>query len=214
MFSLVYFPYFEKKKVGLWDHQAVRARACVCVSPRINFWMAEPIFMKLGMYIMAHKPISTMYFINPSHQSVCLYVYPTIVARQRLGKHIPAATNTRNIKKLVGRIVFCAVRVLSKETVCLCVLSLPGNDSVNTFPWQRIHITITVLLDASFSVRYVSYKMRLTDWQTPCGGGVEYLHRDPASRRRRRKGIPVPWGTYNCVTLFLVVRNTGTWHSR
>jgi hypothetical protein len=22
----------------------------------------------------------------------------------------------------------------------------------------------------------------------PCGGGFEYLHRDPASRRRRRKG--------------------------
>jgi hypothetical protein len=22
----------------------------------------------------------------------------------------------------------------------------------------------------------------------PCGGGVDYLHRDPASRRRRRKG--------------------------
>jgi hypothetical protein len=22
----------------------------------------------------------------------------------------------------------------------------------------------------------------------PCGGGVEYLHRDPTSRRRRRKG--------------------------
>jgi hypothetical protein len=22
----------------------------------------------------------------------------------------------------------------------------------------------------------------------PCGGGVEYLHRSPASRRRRRKG--------------------------
>jgi hypothetical protein len=22
----------------------------------------------------------------------------------------------------------------------------------------------------------------------PCGGGVEYLHRDPASRRKRRKG--------------------------
>jgi hypothetical protein len=27
-----------------------------------------------------------------------------------------------------------------------------------------------------------------TDSQHPCGGGVEYLHRDPASRRRRRKG--------------------------
>jgi hypothetical protein len=23
---------------------------------------------------------------------------------------------------------------------------------------------------------------------SPCGGGIEYLHRDPASRRRRRKG--------------------------
>jgi hypothetical protein len=27
------------------------------------------------------------YFINPFHQSVCLYVYPHIVARQRLGKN-------------------------------------------------------------------------------------------------------------------------------
>jgi hypothetical protein len=27
----------------------------------------------------------------------------------------------------------------------------------------------------------------------PCGGGVEYLHRDPASRRRRRKGKFQVW---------------------
>jgi hypothetical protein len=27
----------------------------------------------------------------------------------------------------------------------------------------------------------------------PCGGGVEYLHRDPASRRRRRKGKSQNW---------------------
>jgi hypothetical protein len=27
----------------------------------------------------------------------------------------------------------------------------------------------------------------------PCGGGVEYLHRDPASRRRRRKEKPQIW---------------------
>jgi hypothetical protein len=24
--------------------------------------------------------------------------------------------------------------------------------------------------------------------RNPCGGGVEYLHRDPASRKRRRNG--------------------------
>jgi hypothetical protein len=36
--------------------------------------MAEPIFMKLGTYIMAAEPISTVYFINPSHQSVSVCV--------------------------------------------------------------------------------------------------------------------------------------------
>jgi hypothetical protein len=49
--------------------------------------------MKLCMYIMEPQPISTAYFINPSHQSVCLYVYPPIVIRQRLGKNVTAATN-------------------------------------------------------------------------------------------------------------------------
>jgi hypothetical protein len=49
--------------------------------------------MKLGMYIMASEPISAAYLINPSHQSVCLYVYPPIVARQQLGKNVTAATH-------------------------------------------------------------------------------------------------------------------------
>jgi hypothetical protein len=30
---------------------------------------------------------------------------------------------------------------------------------------------------------------------TSPGGGIEYLHRSPASRRRRRKGNPVPGDT-------------------
>jgi hypothetical protein len=42
-----------------------------------------------------------------------------------------------------------------------------------------------------------------------CGGGFEYLHRSPASRRRRRKGKPSAWG-YNWVTLFLGDVNMGT----
>jgi hypothetical protein len=52
--------------------------------------MVEPVFMKLGMYIMAPEPVSTAYFINPSHQSVCLYVYRFFVARQWLGKNTTA----------------------------------------------------------------------------------------------------------------------------
>jgi hypothetical protein len=72
---LVYFPYFEKIKVGLCDHHAAS------VSLPINFQMPEPIFKKLGMYIMTPEPTSAVYFINHSHQSVCLYVYPLTGAR-------------------------------------------------------------------------------------------------------------------------------------
>jgi hypothetical protein len=56
--------------------------------------MAKPIFIKLGMYIMAPETISTAYFLNPIHQSVCLQVYLCPLARQRLGENVTAATNT------------------------------------------------------------------------------------------------------------------------
>jgi hypothetical protein len=60
--------------------------------------MAEPIFMKFGMYIMAPEPISTAHFIDPSHQA----------------EEVLDATNTRN--RIVGRVVFYAVRVISKKS--------------------------------------------------------------------------------------------------
>jgi hypothetical protein len=43
---------------------------------------------------MTYEPISTAYFINPSHYVVCgcVYVYPPICARQRLSKNVTAAT--------------------------------------------------------------------------------------------------------------------------
>jgi hypothetical protein len=106
--------------------------------------MPKPVFMKLGMYIMAPEPISTAYFINPSHQSVSVCVYllsllgkgsvkciPPFVARQRLGKNVTAATNTHN-RRIVGRIVLYAVRVVLNEsgrlilprTSCICFYSL------------------------------------------------------------------------------------------
>jgi hypothetical protein len=67
------------------------------------------------MYILASEPISTAYVINSSHQSVCLHVYPSIVVRQRIGKHVAAATNTRDNISIVGLVVFYTVRVVSNE---------------------------------------------------------------------------------------------------
>jgi hypothetical protein len=52
---------------------------CQCIPP-INFRTSEQIFMKFGTYITAPEPISTAELKNPSHQSVCLYVYLPIVA--------------------------------------------------------------------------------------------------------------------------------------
>jgi hypothetical protein len=56
--------------------------------------VSEPIFMKLGMYIMAPEPLSTAYFINLSYQSVCLDVNPDTVVRQRLGKNVTPSMST------------------------------------------------------------------------------------------------------------------------
>jgi hypothetical protein len=56
--------------------------------------MSEPIFMELGMCILALEPISTAYFINPFHQSVC-------VARQQLGKNITTAMSTHTTTELL-----------------------------------------------------------------------------------------------------------------
>jgi hypothetical protein len=36
----------------------------------INFGMAEPVFMKTGIYVIDPEPISSACFINPFHQSV------------------------------------------------------------------------------------------------------------------------------------------------
>lgn len=49
--------------------------------------------MELGMHVMTSGPISTAYVIDPSHQCVCMYVYPSIVAKQRLCEAVTAATN-------------------------------------------------------------------------------------------------------------------------
>jgi hypothetical protein len=87
--------------------------------------MPEPVFMKLGIYIMASGPFSTAYFINLSHQSVCLCVYPRIVARQRLGKHVPAAT-----KNFWRRRFLCDQKKVSDQFFTELLVSVVKNVSL------------------------------------------------------------------------------------
>jgi hypothetical protein len=91
--------------------------------------------MKLHMYIMH----GSCYSIYSSH--LCLYVSflsmpgkglvkftPPFVSRKRLGKHVSAVKNTRNNTRNI-------------EGMCLFIqVSLVGNNSVKTFPRQRIFV--------------------------------------------------------------------------
>jgi hypothetical protein len=56
------------------------------------------------------------------------------------------------------------------------------------------------LLEAMFSVRSMPRLITRSSWHYGrhlCGGGFEYLHRDPASCRRRRKGKSQIWDSKN-----------------
>jgi hypothetical protein len=77
-------PNFEKVKWALWDHLAV--------------------FESVTRESQSNAARRDL--------SVCLYVYPTIVARQRLGKN----------RRTVRLVAFYAVRVVSKESLSVCVL--------------------------------------------------------------------------------------------
>jgi hypothetical protein len=92
----------------------------VCAFVSLYLWLLSfeclnQTLRNLVTYILANEPISTAYLINPFHQSVSVCV-SLIVARLRLGKHIPAPKNTRNSRRIVRR---------AWLWVCLCT-RVPG----------------------------------------------------------------------------------------
>jgi hypothetical protein len=106
---LAYFPYFAKIKSAYENTMLF-----------VYLWMPEPIYIKLGMYIMATEPISTACFINASKQSIRL---PPVDARQCLDKHVHEATYTRSDIWTAGCVIFYEICVLSKESLWVCVSS-------------------------------------------------------------------------------------------
>jgi hypothetical protein len=59
--------------------------------------MPKPIYMKVSTYINSPDPIPVAYFINHIYQSVCLYAYPPIIAREHLD--INVEENTKQATK-------------------------------------------------------------------------------------------------------------------
>jgi hypothetical protein len=71
--------------------------------------------MKLRMFIMASDCVSTAYFITYSDQSLCPYMYPHKVARQRLGNKLYRGSEYTCNSRIVGRVVSYARHVASEE---------------------------------------------------------------------------------------------------
>jgi hypothetical protein len=70
------------------------------------------------MTITAPEPISTAYFINPSHQYVCVYIYMyslySCQATAPLKRYRGNEYTSKN-RRTVGRVIFYAVRVVSRN---------------------------------------------------------------------------------------------------
>jgi hypothetical protein len=89
-----YFTHVRKIKICLCDLHPVR----LCI-PSVRFRISESIFMKPGVYIIAFETTSMKYFINPSLQSVCLYVYPPIQLLDNSSVYMFQCQRTHEINK-------------------------------------------------------------------------------------------------------------------
>jgi hypothetical protein len=67
-------------------------------------------------------PLYWLSYPDSSHQPGCLYLYPPILARQQLGKHVPAPMNIRNSRRIVGRVLWKeSRRLVLPRTYCLFI---------------------------------------------------------------------------------------------
>jgi hypothetical protein len=146
------FYILKKIKVGLWDHHAV----CVSVYHPTHQPQNTSTNHSETWYVYHGTWAHLNGVLHKSIPSVCVSVcvsllsllgkgfvkcIPPLVFRQQLGKHVPAAMNTRSNRGIVGRIIFFAVRSSSKESLWVgvwIILRLLGTNSVKPFPRQRI----------------------------------------------------------------------------
>jgi hypothetical protein len=108
--SLLLFPYVIISLFLVYSPTFLRlmkSLCCLCIS-HINFWMPEPISMKLRMYIIAPESISDAYFLNPS-TSLCVYMcIPSPILMLDNG----SINTLLRQQRIVGGVVFSAVHVV------------------------------------------------------------------------------------------------------
>jgi hypothetical protein len=95
------------------------------------------------------KHIWTVYFINTSSESVCLYAFPHIVATQRLGKNVTAATNIyATTEEALDASFSMSVTVVWEENMLLFfppITSCFLNSTVACFETIRWNVYVAVM---------------------------------------------------------------------
>jgi hypothetical protein len=89
----------------------MRSPCCLYMSvnsPPISFSIPEPVFMKLGLYVMAPELMSAAYFVNPSHQSVSVCDLLPLLGHGSV-KTFPWQ------RRIVEGVVFYSVRVFRRK---------------------------------------------------------------------------------------------------
>jgi hypothetical protein len=84
--------------------------------PQISFRFLEPVFMNLGMYILATEPITTAFSIYVVTQSISLLCIRPSAYRLRLSGNVTTATNTRKNRRIIAGVLFYSVRDISNES--------------------------------------------------------------------------------------------------
>jgi hypothetical protein len=126
----------------------------------INLWMIKPNFLKRGTYIMTPKLISTSYFINPSHHSVCMH-NPFTFARQRIGKYLPATKELLETSSSVrfvsyeGRICGSVYSpIVARQRLAKHVPTATNTCWMCRFPWDPCRIEVKQAIGSSHSSLY------------------------------------------------------------
>jgi hypothetical protein len=112
---------------------------CTCISRSVDF---RTYVLGLQYYVFSPLSLSSFQLLNASSNLYeTWYVYHVIRAYLSGAFH----------------------KSFPSVCVCICIIvSLLGNGSVKTLPWQRIHAVIE-LLDASFPMLSVSYQRKAGD---------------------------------------------------
>jgi hypothetical protein len=118
------------------------------------------------MSIVASEPISTAYFINPSHRFVCMCIPQSLPGNSSV-KSYRRNDYTSNSRRTVGRVVFYTVSVASKKSrrLVLPITYCLYRDVDRV--WFEFHVILEVFW-TNTKIKIVQY---LTD-TTPNSNGV------------------------------------------